>query len=106
MLARFEMRVREAEEDAGQLGAPEEVGQELHRVGAQGGDVLVFRGRVGLGLGLAAQGADPVLDVRGDLRTDLETWKDWCFREHSWEIYGMSEMGRREGRGVTISNPV
>ncbi|KAL8826394.1 MAG: hypothetical protein Q9191_003821, partial [Dirinaria sp. TL-2023a] len=34
VLAGFEMRVREAEEDARKLGFPEEVGQEFHRVAA------------------------------------------------------------------------
>ncbi len=41
VLARLEMRVREAEEDGAQLGLAEKVGQKLHRVGADAGYVLV-----------------------------------------------------------------
>ena len=38
---RFEVRVGEAEEDFFELGGGEEVGEEFHCVGAEGGDVLV-----------------------------------------------------------------
>ena len=41
MFARFEVRVREAEEDLLKLVLVEEVGEEFHRVGADTGDVLV-----------------------------------------------------------------
>jgi len=41
VLARLEVRVGEAEEDGTEGGAREEVGEELHGVGAQDGDVLV-----------------------------------------------------------------
>lgn len=47
MLAGLEVRVREAEEEAGEGGAREEVGQEFHRVGAQRGDVLIRGGLLG-----------------------------------------------------------
>lgn len=42
MLAGLEVRVRETEEEPCELCADEEVGQEFHGVGAEGGDVLVF----------------------------------------------------------------
>ena len=45
MLAGLEVRVREAEEEMGERGAGEEVGEEFHGVGAEGGDVLVGGGR-------------------------------------------------------------
>ena len=69
MLARFEMRVREAEEYFGELGFVEEVREEFHSVGAQAGDVLVegARGRV-----LGAEGGDAVLDVGCDLEAYFE----------------------------------
>ena len=41
VLARLEMRIGKADKDLAQLAAPEEVGEELHRVGAEGGDVVV-----------------------------------------------------------------
>lgn len=51
MLALFEVWVREAEEDGGELGAGEDVGEEFHGVGAEGGDVVVGWGwRWGWGL--------------------------------------------------------
>lgn len=47
----FKMRVREAEEDVGELAAVEEVGEEFHCVGAEDGDVLVgCKGRGGGGV--------------------------------------------------------
>lgn len=42
MFAGFEVRVGEAEEDFGELGFVEEVGEEFHGVAAEGGDVLVM----------------------------------------------------------------
>jgi hypothetical protein len=59
VLALLEVRVREAEEDFGELGLGEEVGQEFHRVGAQAGYVLIAARR---GV-LDAQGAGFFLDV-------------------------------------------
>ena len=44
MFSGFEVRVGEAEEDVSQLAAGEEVGEEFHRVGPEGGDVLVGGG--------------------------------------------------------------
>lgn len=44
VFAGFEVRVGEAEEDFGELGLREEVGEEFHGVAAQGGYVLVVRG--------------------------------------------------------------
>lgn len=44
MFAGFEVRVGEAEEDFGEAGAGEEVGEEFHGVGAEGGDVGVGAG--------------------------------------------------------------
>lgn len=41
VLARLEVRVREADEDLGQLVSGEKIGEELHRVGPESGDVLV-----------------------------------------------------------------
>lgn len=41
MLARFEVRIREADEDLGELVFGEEVGEEFHCVAAKRGDVLV-----------------------------------------------------------------
>ncbi len=41
MLAGFEVGVWEAEEEGGELGLVEEVGEEFHGVGAEDGDVLV-----------------------------------------------------------------
>lgn len=46
MFACFEMRVWEAEEEEAEGSAGEEVGEEFHGVGAEGGDVVV-----GWGLG-------------------------------------------------------
>lgn len=63
MLARLEVRVREAEEEVRELAVREIVGQEFHRVGAQGRDVLVRPWRGGGGGGgriLRAQGCDAV----------------------------------------------
>ena len=53
-----------------QLAAGEEVGEELHGVGAQACDVLVPARRGGGALG--AEGGDAVLDVLGHLGADLE----------------------------------
>lgn len=49
VLAGLEVRVWEAEEEVGQLVTVEEVGEVLHGVGAQGGDVVVgaWAGRQG-----------------------------------------------------------
>lgn len=44
MLARFEVRVGEAEENFGEGGLGEEVGEEFHGVGAESGDVVVDAG--------------------------------------------------------------
>ena len=44
MFPRFEVWVREAEEDVFELVAGEEVGEEFHGIGAEGGDVLIGRG--------------------------------------------------------------
>lgn len=41
VLPGLEVRIGEADEDLGQLAPGEEVGEEFHRVGAEGGDVLV-----------------------------------------------------------------
>lgn len=41
VLARFEVRVWEADEDLGELVSGEEVGEEFHRVAAYCGDVFV-----------------------------------------------------------------
>lgn len=41
MLAGFEMWVRKADEDGGELVSGEEIGEEFHSVGTKGGDVLV-----------------------------------------------------------------
>lgn len=72
MLAGLEMRIREAQKHERQLGAGEEVGQELHRVGAQARDVLIAAIRRGRGGVLGAQGRDAIFHVLGDLRADLE----------------------------------
>ena len=64
------MRVGKAEEDFGELGAAEEVGEEFHGVSAQACDVLVAtRGK----WKLLAEGVDAVLDVGRYLCADLET---------------------------------
>ena len=48
----FKVRVGEAEEDFGELGFVEEVGEEFHGVGAEDGDVLMgASGRFGGGEG-------------------------------------------------------
>lgn len=65
-LAGLEVRVREAEEEAGEGGAREEVGQELHRVGAQRGDVLI-RGRL-----LGSEGEDARVGEVVHLVADLQ----------------------------------
>ena len=41
MFSNFEVRVREAKKDPRELVFHEEVGEELHGVGAEAGDVLV-----------------------------------------------------------------
>lgn len=64
------MRVGKAKEDAGELAAAEEVGEEFHGVGAEAGDVLV-EGCVGV---LVAEGLDAVLDKGGDLGADFHSW--------------------------------
>lgn len=81
------MRVREAEEELGEGVAGEEVGEELHSVGAEGGDVAVGGGwgvgywggggGVGVGWGevLLAEGGDAVGYVVEDLGADFEAWE-------------------------------
>lgn len=49
MLARFEVRVWEADKDFGELVAGEEVGEEFHGVAAEGGDVFEGAGEEGGG---------------------------------------------------------
>ena len=49
MLAHFKVRVREADEDLGELVLGEEVGEEFHRVAAECGDVFVVAGDEGVG---------------------------------------------------------
>ncbi len=44
MLPGLEMRVGEAEEEVRELAAVENVGEELHGVGAEDGDVLIWTG--------------------------------------------------------------
>lgn len=84
MFAGFEMRVGEAEEEQAEGGAGEEVGEEFHGVGAEGGDVVVCRwgGVRGRGVGgggrgwsvLGAEGVDAVGDVGGYLGADFEAY--------------------------------
>lgn len=86
------MRVREAEEELGEGVAGEEVGEELHGVGAEGGDVAVGGGwgvgcwgggRWGGGAGggggweevLLAEGGDAAGYVVEDLGADFEAWE-------------------------------
>ena len=84
MLARLEVRVREAEEEVRELPAGEVVGEELHRVGAEGGDVLVgagagagaWRGVGGGGRGvLRAEGRDARVYVVEDLGAEFHAWE-------------------------------
>lgn len=49
VLAHFKVRVREADEDLGELVLGEEVGEEFHRVAAECGDVFVVAGDEGVG---------------------------------------------------------
>lgn len=70
MLASLEMRIREAKEDLGKLGFMEEVGEELHGVGAHTGDVLVQ----GCSCVLCSEGANAILHELCHLRTDLESY--------------------------------
>ena len=49
MLARFEVRVWEADKDFGELVAGEEVGEEFHGVAPDCGDVFVVSGDEGVG---------------------------------------------------------
>jgi len=53
VFAGFEVGVWEAEEEGGELGLVEEVGEEFHGVGAEDGDVLVggWWGGGGCGVG-------------------------------------------------------
>lgn len=46
MLSGLEVRVGKADEDLGELGLPEEVGEELHRVCSDAGNVLIHVVRV------------------------------------------------------------
>lgn len=68
MFAGFEVRVGEAEEEEAEGGAGEEVREEFHGVGAEGGDVVVE----GWGV-LGAEGVDSVGDVGCYLGADFET---------------------------------
>lgn len=70
VLARFEVWIREAEEESAELATAEEIGEEFHGVGAYAGDVLIERG---MGC-LCAEGADAVLDKAGNLVADFEAW--------------------------------
>ena len=78
MLAGFKVGVGEAEEEVGELGAGEEVGEEFHGVGAVGGDVLVEGGWGWGGSGgggvEGAEGGDAVVDVGCYLGADFEAW--------------------------------
>lgn len=93
------MRIGETEEDLGELGFAEEVGQEFHRVGSDAGDVLVeIRG--GGGGVLGSEGADAVLDEFGDLGADFEAWE----RGGGWGelgVVGRNARGRGGWRGLT-----
>ena len=105
VLARLEVRVWEAEEDGTELAAVEEVGEELHGVGAEAGDVLVGAGDggggvtgaadgllgfivvvfvvgrcVGGGVLLLAEGFDFFLHEFGDGDADFESWSDLAVR--------------------------
>lgn len=44
VLAGLEVRVRKAEEEPGERGARDEVGEKFHRVGSERGDVLISCG--------------------------------------------------------------
>lgn len=65
MFPRFEVRVGEAEEDFFELVLQEEVGEEFHCVGAEGGDVLVGVCWGGGSKRLGAEGGDFFLHVGG-----------------------------------------
>ena len=70
MLPSFEMRVWEAEEDLGKLTFSEEVGEELHRVGPETGDILVTTSaRI-----LIPQCFDAVLNELCDFSSDFHTY--------------------------------
>ena len=75
MLPLLEVRIREAEENGGELGVVEVVGEEFHGVGAEGGDVLVGSREIRGGLGkllvrmLGAKGGD----ARGHVVEDLSS---------------------------------
>ncbi len=86
VFAGFEMRVREAEEDGGELGEGEVVGEEFHGVGAEGGNVLISVGRV-----LGAKGGDAVCDVVEDLGAEFHAWSESVCQELN--VCGRTDLG-------------
>ena len=67
VLPGFEVGIGEEEEEGGEGVLGKVVGQELHGICADDGDILVGA------VGGDAQGRDAVLDILGDLDADLET---------------------------------
>ena len=64
----FEVRIWEAEKDGRELGTGEVIGEELHGIGAEGGDVLISFGRA-----LGTEGGDAVCDVVEDLGAEFHS---------------------------------